>query len=108
MENKTIYALQSGICKALANPSRIEIIALLNKGEMSFGDILKILAISKSNLSQHLSVMVANGLVISRKEGTNSYFRLSSSKVALACQTMREVLISNLNSKINLLNTLEK
>jgi ArsR family transcriptional regulator len=96
--------LHSSVCKALANPIRIEIIEILNKGEMSFGEILKILAISKSNLSQHLSVMVSNGLVTSRKEGTNSYFKLTSDKVAIACQTMREVLIANLNRKLNLLS----
>lgn len=102
MDDKKIYELHSRICKALANPIRIEIIEILNKGEMNFGDILKILDISKSNLSQHLTVMVSNGLVLPRKEGINSFFRLSSGKVSSACKIMREVLIENLNSKINL------
>jgi len=47
--------------------------------------------------------MVSNGLVIQRKEGVNSYFQLSSVKVAAACQIMREVLVENLNDKVNLL-----
>jgi ArsR family transcriptional regulator len=101
MNDKYIYELHSNICKALANPIRIEIIQILNKGEMNFGDILKILDVSKSSLSQHLTQMVSNGLVIQRKEGVNSYFKLSSEKVAQACQIMREVLVENLNSKIN-------
>ncbi|MBM2814585.1 MAG: winged helix-turn-helix transcriptional regulator [Ignavibacteria bacterium] len=104
MNDKNIYELHSKICKALANPIRIEIIEILNKGELNFGDLLKFLDISKSNLSQHLSVMVSNGLVIQRKEGINSYYKLSSVKVATACQIMREVMIENLNGKINLLN----
>jgi DNA-binding transcriptional ArsR family regulator len=102
MTDKSIYELQSGVCKALANPVRIEIIAVLNNGELNFGEIQKNLDVSKSNLSQHLSVMVSNGLLAQRKEGTSSYFRLSSDKVALACGIMRELLIENLNSKINL------
>lgn len=104
MNENNIYELLSNISKALANPFRIEIIEILSKGEMNFGDIMKILNISKSNLSQHLSVMVQNGLVQQRKEGTNSYFRLSSEKVATACKIMREVLIENLQSKMNMIN----
>jgi ArsR family transcriptional regulator len=103
-QNLELYKLLSDICKALANPSRIEIVEILNKGELNFGEILKILNISKSNLSQHLSVLVSNGLIIQRKEGNNSYFRLSSVKVATACLIMREVLIENLNNKLVLLN----
>ena len=102
MNDKKIYEMQSNICKALANPIRIEVISILVNGELNFGEILKILYISKSNLSQHLSVMVSNGLVAQRKEGTNSYFRLSSDKVAIACRTMREVLIENINRKLDL------
>ncbi|MDT3741028.1 MAG: metalloregulator ArsR/SmtB family transcription factor [Candidatus Kapabacteria bacterium] len=98
-----IYELHANICKALANPFRIEIIEKLNDSELSFGDLMKVLDISKSNLSQHLSIMVSNGLVIQRKEGVNSYFQLSSVKVAAACQIMREVLVENLNDKVNLL-----
>ena len=98
-----IYELHANICKALANPFRIEIIEKLNDRELSFGDLMKLLEISKSNLSQHLSIMVSNGLVIQRKEGVNSYFKLSSVKVATACQIMREVLVENLNDKVNML-----
>ena len=98
-----IYELHANICKALANPFRIEIIEKLNDSELSFGDLMKVLDISKSNLSQHLSIIVSNGLVIQRKERVNSYFKLSSVKVAAACQIMREVLVENLNDKVNLL-----
>jgi DNA-binding transcriptional ArsR family regulator len=102
MNEKEIYELQAKICKALANPTRIEIIDILSNGELCFGDILKLLNISKSNLSQHLSTMVSNGLIKQRKEGTNSYFALSSDRVANACQIMREVLKENLKIKLNL------
>lgn len=105
MDDKKIYELHSSICKALASPIRIEIIEILNKGEMGFGEILNCLGISKSSLSQHLSVMVQNGLLFQRKDGVNSYFSLSSLKVSEACKIMREVLIENINNKRNLFST---
>ena len=104
MIDKQIYILHANICKALGSPLRIEIIDILNKSELNFGDILEKLKISKSNLSQHLSLMVANGILMQRKEGQNSYFKLSSIKVATACQIMREVLIDNINKNRKMFN----
>ncbi|MFH0867553.1 MAG: metalloregulator ArsR/SmtB family transcription factor [Bacteroidota bacterium] len=96
MKDKTLYALHSNICKALANPIRIEIIDILNNKEMSFGELQEATGVLKSNLSQHLSVLVSKGILIQRKEGLNAYYKLSTIKVAKACKIMREVLIENI------------
>jgi ArsR family transcriptional regulator len=45
-------------CKALANPIRIEIIDVLNDKELTFGELQNETGVLKSNLSQHLSLMV--------------------------------------------------
>ena len=99
MKDKTLYVLHANICKALANPIRIEIIDLLNSKEMTFGDILAETGVLKSNLSQHLSLMVSSGILVQRKEGTNTYFKLSTERIATACQIMREVLIENIKKQ---------
>jgi DNA-binding transcriptional ArsR family regulator len=103
MKDKTIYALHSNICKALAHPIRIEIIDVLNDKEMTFGEIQEITGVMKSNLSQHLSLMVSNGILSQRKEGLNMYFKLSTEKIATACRMMREVLIENLKKNHELI-----
>lgn len=103
MKDKTIYTLQSNICKALANPIRIEIIDILNNNEMSFGEIQQLTGLLKSNLSQHLTVLVSKGVLLQRKEGLNAYYKLSTIKVAKACQIMREVLIENINKQQKLI-----
>lgn len=103
MKDKTLYTLHSNICKALANPIRIEIIDILNKKELSFGEIQEATGVLKSNLSQHLSVLVSKGILIQRKEGSNAYYKLSTIKVATACQMMREVLIENIKKQQKLI-----
>lgn len=103
MKDKTIYTLHSNICKALANPIRIEIIDILNNKEMSFGEIQETTGALKSNLSQHLTVMVSKGILMQRKEGLNAYYKLSSIKVAKACKMMREVLIDNIKKQQKLI-----
>lgn len=99
MLDKTVYELQAEVCKALAHPLRIEVIELLQKGEMRFGDLLEKTGGLKSNMSQHLSVMVSSGILKVRKDSKSKYYRLSSAKVANACSIMREVLIENLKKQ---------
>jgi ArsR family transcriptional regulator len=108
MKDKTLYTLHANICKALASPIRIEIIDVLNDKEMSFGDLQEETGVLKSNLSQHLSLMVSNGILIQRKEGLNAYFKLSTPKIGTACRLMREVLIENLKKHSDLINQLDK
>jgi DNA-binding transcriptional ArsR family regulator len=103
MKDKTLYSLHANICKALANPIRIEIIDVLNDKEMSFGELREETGVLKSNLSQHLSLMVSNGILIQRKEGLNAYFKLSTPKIGTACRLMREVLVDNMKKQHELI-----
>lgn len=103
MTDKMIYQLHADVCKALTHAIRIEIIDLLGKEELGFGEIAEKAGVAKSSLSQHLSVMVEKGILAQRKEGLNTYFKLSTPKVAKACQLMRDVLIERLEKTQNIL-----
>lgn len=103
MTDKTVYELQAEVCKSLAHPLRIEVIDLLRDGERRFGDVLEQTGGLKSNLSQHLSVMVNSGILKARKDSRFTYYSLSSVKVAKACALMREVLVENLEKQRDLL-----
>lgn len=105
MHDKIIYKLQAEVCKVLANSIRIEIIEILRKSEMGFSEIAEKTGVAKSSLSQHLNVMIEKGILIQRKEGLNSFYTLSTSKVGQACQLMKEVLIEKLEKQKELLKT---
>ena len=107
MKDKTLYSLHGNICKALANPIRIEIIDVLNNRELTFGELQTETGVLKSNLSQHLSLMVASGILVQRKEGSNVFFQLATEKIATACQIMREVLIENIKKQSQLVKKFE-
>jgi ArsR family transcriptional regulator len=106
MIEKKIYQLQAEVCKALGHSIRIEIIDLLGENEMSFSKIGEKTGVAKSSLSQHLSVMVEKGILTQRRKGLNSYFKLSTHKVAEACRLMREVLIEKLQESNEILKFL--
>jgi DNA-binding transcriptional ArsR family regulator len=89
-----VYELQADICQTLANPKRLQIVGLLKHGEVSVGEMVRVMAIPKANVSQHLAIMRQKGLIISRREGTTIYYRLASPKITEACSIMREVLLS--------------
>ena len=103
MSDKMIYQMHADVCKALAHSIRIEIIDLLQDKEKGFGEIADKTGIAKSNLSQHLSIMVEKGILIQRKEGLNSHFKVSTDKVSKACQLMREVLIEKIERSAKIL-----
>ena len=103
MHDKIIYQLHADVCKALAHSIRIEIIDLLQDKEIGFGEIADKTGIAKPSLSQHLSIMVDKGILIQRKEGLKSFFKVSTDKVSKACQLMREVLIERLELSTKIL-----
>jgi ArsR family transcriptional regulator len=56
------------------------------------------MGISQANLSQHLAVMRQKGIVTTRRERLNVYYRLSNPKITQACDLMRQVLLEHLEA----------
>ncbi|RPI17477.1 MAG: ArsR family transcriptional regulator [Ignavibacteriae bacterium] len=104
MEKKILYNMHADVCKALAHELRIEIIDVLKDKELNFGEIAKRTEVAKSNLSQHLTVMVQKGILTHRKEGLYVYYKLSSPKVYKAFRIMREVLKERIHKQNELIN----
>lgn len=96
-ERESIYHLQAQVCRLLGHPKRLRILDLLAEGEKSSGELLRILGISKVNLSQHLAVMRSAGLIESRQQGREAFHRLAFSEIKDACRLTREVLAVRLN-----------
>lgn len=105
MVDRQMYKLHAGICHTLANPKRLEIIDKLRDQELSVTELAEALEISQANLSQHLSLMRQRGIVTTRREGLNIFYRLSNPKIIKACDLMRQVLMENLKSGAVLVET---
>ena len=101
MSDRQLYKLHASICHTLANPKRLEIIDKLRSRELSVTQLVRALEISQGNLSQHLAIMRQRGIVTTRREGLNVYYRLSSPKIIRACDLMRQVLLEHLEGGAN-------
>lgn len=92
LTDKTIIEMQAEICKTLTNPKRIEILNALKNGEKTVTELVAALGASKANVSQHLALMRLKGILATRREGVNIYYRVANPKVIAACALMKEVL----------------
>lgn len=104
----TIYNMQAGISKTLANPIRLAILHTLRDGEKSVNELTDILGINQSNLSQHLALMRQMGILKTRKQGTSIYYSVTNPKINQACDMVREVLLDQLRQKHELSQSLSK
>lgn len=67
------------VWKALADPTRREILMMLRKGDRSAGEIADNFNISKPSISNHLNVLKQADLVGAEKHGQNVIYSLRTS-----------------------------
>ena len=94
--DRSLLELHAQVCQALGNAKRLEILDALRGGERSVGELTDALGIRKANVSQHLAVLRAKGIVVARREGQAMFYRLATPKVIRACDLMRQVLLEQL------------
>ncbi len=87
-----ITILQAEVLKTLANPRRLEIIHRLAQGPCEVGRLAEEIGASQPNISQHLSVLRAAGIVDAERDGREVRYRLTDPDVITACTVMRGVL----------------
>ncbi len=87
-----LFQLHASVCKGLADPKRLLIIDALRDGERSVTDLCDELDIPQTNVSQHLAVLREKGLVRARKDGQWVFYSLSSPKIIVAVDLLRDVM----------------
>jgi ArsR family transcriptional regulator len=64
--------------KAIADPTRREILRMLRKEEMTAGDLAERFDMTRSSMSHHFAVLKAADLVTSRREGQTIWYALNT------------------------------
>lgn len=67
------------VFKALAHPARRQIVAMLQNGPMTSGDIAKAFDMAWPSITGHLAALREAGLVESERDGTSVRYRLNIS-----------------------------
>jgi ArsR family transcriptional regulator len=67
--------------KALADPTRREILNLLRRGEMTAGDLAERFDMTKPTMSHHFAVLKEADLLTSRRDGQQIWYSLNTTVV---------------------------
>ncbi|GAA5193926.1 metalloregulator ArsR/SmtB family transcription factor [Ferrimonas gelatinilytica] len=81
----------SRLLKSIANPHRLMILCLLLQQEMTVTELNAQVPLSQSALSQHLAVLRKEGLVQTRKESLQVWYRLASTEVEAILATLYQL-----------------
>jgi ArsR family transcriptional regulator, virulence genes transcriptional regulator len=81
----------SEFLKALAHEARLVILCTLAEGEKTVGDLEAILAQRQSTVSQQLARLRLDGLVTTRRDGKNVYYRLANADIHVILDAIHDV-----------------
>lgn len=91
-----IFQLHAEVCKSMANPTRLKILAAIQDGEKAVDELATALKLPKANVSQHLAILRHRRIVATRREGLNVFYRCANPKMLKACELLRQVLMEQL------------
>lgn len=74
--------------KLLANSKRLMILCYLLKEKKSVSDLLELVDLSQSALSQHLAKMRNEGIIKSNKEGQMVYYEIANFEIEAILNTL--------------------
>lgn len=88
MEQKVDQA--SAVMKLLANPGRLKILCLLCESPRSVGELVNAVGLSQSALSQHLTKMRQEGVVLANRRGLEQIYEIANPVVMRLLKVLHE------------------
>jgi ArsR family transcriptional regulator len=80
--------------QAMSHPLRIKVLCLLSSGEISVQEIVEAVGTTQGNVSQHLAILKASGMVASRSEGKRILYRIEDPRIIKLISLTREMFCS--------------
>jgi DNA-binding transcriptional ArsR family regulator len=96
------------IFQALAHPTRIAVVEALRDGELTAGRLQELLKVEQANLSQHLAVLRARHVVVSRKAGNQVFYSVRDPVLIEVLELLKRYFYSHLNETLAMLGELEQ
>jgi DNA-binding transcriptional ArsR family regulator len=94
--------------QALAHPTRIAIVEQLREGELSAGAIIERLGIEQANASQHLAILRAKNILLSRKAGNQVFYSVRDPLIVEVLDLMRRYFQTHMSEVLATLKGINK
>jgi DNA-binding transcriptional ArsR family regulator/YHS domain-containing protein len=89
--SKSIFAKQAKLTKALAHPSRLEIIHVLRAHSLTVGQITQMLGARQAYVSQHLLILKHARVVRASRAGKEIYYELTDPRLLKASDLLHSL-----------------
>jgi len=106
--DKKIYALHADMCKVFTSPIRLEILDVLRDGKKSVSELVQLIGLNQSNISQHLQIMKDKNILRTEKKGNFVYYSIANPKISEAFGMMKEIIKDQLSESGRLYKTITK
>ena len=84
------------VAKAVADPSRVRILKLLEAGELCVCQITTVLELAPATVSKHLAGLKTAGLVQQRRDGKWVYYRLAERDFNAYARSFLDLVVASL------------
>lgn len=101
--DRPLSEIKADLFKALAHPGRIRILEVLRDGERNVTDLVPLVGLEASHLSQQLGVLRRAQLVSSRREGATVIYSIALDEVVDLLAVAKRLLIRTLSASEELL-----
>ena len=78
--------------RGLGDSTRLRIVEALLEKERNVSELIKLIGVPQSNISNHLACLKWCGYITSRKEGTNVYYQITDERVKKIVGLAREII----------------
>lgn len=85
--------------KALSEPLRLQLLSLLRDGERNVSELIDGTGARQANISKHLAVLRRHGMIESRKDGLNVYYRIADPSIFEVCDLVSHSLEADLEMR---------
>lgn len=79
--------------KILGDSNRIKIIEILREGELCQCEVIPHIGQSQPTVSRHLNLLERHGVLVRRKEGTKTFYKIADEKVLEIVDLVRSLII---------------
>jgi DNA-binding transcriptional ArsR family regulator/protein-L-isoaspartate O-methyltransferase len=85
----------SHLFRTLADPTRVRLLSLLEQDELTVAELAQITQLAQPRVSTHLASLKKADLVIDRRAGSSSFYRLNDANADLNWRTVWNVLLKS-------------
>jgi DNA-binding transcriptional ArsR family regulator len=107
VDSRPLSEIKADLFRALAHPGRVRVLEVLRDGERSVAELIPLVGLEPSHLSQQLGVLRRAGVVTATRVGSSVTYSIADTAIVDLLDAARRFLITSLTASQELLVSLQ-